>query len=375
MDTEWGTEMQLAEEPQSWLASMDWIGVRQAVETESRAEVVLLGLGNAGKSTLFNSLRGWPVMLTSLKLGRLARTVEEPMGLFTLIDLPNGGAEDGLLDRLDRAALLIYVLDGAVRCTERDSAPAVVRAEDARWLSLLRATGRPLMVVLNKADLWTGRAEAARAAIEQRVGAEVLPVSAYDPPELQRRFVDRMIETCPDLAVPLAREIAVFRHSLAQRLIRRASLLCGLVAVEPIPLLDLPLQLGAQVGLVARIAAIYGRPPASDYSKELILTATGGVAARLLVQQLAKVIPFLGWAASGLLAAGTTWLFGQAALAYFENGAAPSRIGQALAELWRKRVWSRLHDMGERFAWRRLMARLRQRATPKRVHPQEGRDA
>lgn len=331
-------------EPRGWLDQLDWIGLRQEVETEARAEITLLGLGNAGKSTLFNSLRGWPVTVTALKLGWLAQTVEEPMGLFTLIDLPeDGNLDDGLLERLERSALLVYLLDGAVGCSRREPAEAIVRRADCRWISRLRATGRPLLVALNKADLWAARPEVVLASVEQRLGAEVLPVSAYDSPEVQRRFLERMVEACPHLAVPLGREIAAFRRLVAQRLIRRAALLCGLVSVEPIPLVDLPVQVGAQVGLVARIGAIYDHPPASDYSKELVLTGAGSVALRLMAQQAAKAVPVLGWAVSGLLAAATTWLVGQTALAYFEGRATPNSIGHLLARLWQERVrpWCR----------------------------------
>ena len=95
--------------------------------------------------------------------------------------------------------------------------------------------------------------------------------------------------------------------------------------------------------MVARIGAIYGHPPASDYSKELVLTGAGSVALRLLAQQAAKAVPVLGWAVSGLLAAATTWLVGQTALAYFEGRATPNSIGHLLARLWQERVrpWCR----------------------------------
>ena len=338
MDMEY--EGALVQKPRSWLEQLDWTGVRQEVEMEARAEIVLLGPGNAGKSTLFNSLRGWPVTLTALKVGRVEQVVEEPMGLFTLIDLPEDSRlDDGLLERLERATLLVYLLDGAVGCTPGQSPESVVRPADSRWVSRLRATGRPLLVVLNKADLWDGRAEDALTLIEHRLGTEATPISAYAPPDAQCSFLERMVEVCPDLAVPLGQEVAAFRRAAVRRLTRRAALLCGLVAMEPIPLIDLPMQVGAQVGLVARIAAIYGHPPSSDYSKELVLTGAGSVAFRLLGQQAAKAVPLLGWVVSGLLGAATTWLVGQATLAYFEGYATPDGIGRLLAGLWRERAW------------------------------------
>jgi uncharacterized protein (DUF697 family) len=329
----------LVQKPRSWLEQLDWTGVRQEVEMEARAEIVLLGLGNAGKSTLFNSLRGWPVTLTALKLGRVGQAVEEPMGLFTLVDLPEDSRlNDGLLERLGQATLLVYLLDGAVGCAPGQAPEAVVRPADSCWVSRLRATGRPLLVALNKADLWDGRSEDVMALIERRLGTKAAPISAYAPPDAQCALLERMVEVCPDLAVPLGQEVAAFRRAAVRRLTRRASLLCGLVAMEPIPLIDLPMQAGAQVGLVARIAAIYGHPPSSDYSKELVLTGAGSVAFRLLGQQAAKAVPLLGWVVSGLMGAATTWLVGQAALAYFEGYATPDGVGRLFARLGRSKI-------------------------------------
>jgi uncharacterized protein (DUF697 family) len=323
-------------EPSAWVDRSDWLGVRQEVETEARAEIVLLGLGNAGKSTLFNSLRGWPVTLTALKLGRQAEPLEERMGLFTLVDLPRDGDrnQELLLDRLERAALLIYVLDGAIGCARQEPTEAVVRLADRRWIGRLQAMGCPLLVALNKADLWDGQLSTVLASIEGQLGLEVVPVSAYDTPEVQCRFLDRMIEACPRLAVPLGREVAAFRRAAAQRIIRRAATLCGVVAMEPIPLVDLPMQVGTQVGLVARIATMYGHPPTSDHSRELVLTGAGSAALRLVALEVAKLVPVLGWAVSGLLGAATTWLLGQTVLAYFEGRAAPNGLREVVVDEW-----------------------------------------
>ena len=309
----------------SWIGELDWPGLRQEVKAEARAEVILLGLGNAGKSTLFNSLRGWPVTLTGLKLGQQADVVEEHMGLFTLVDLPENddSPDDFLLERLSQASLLVYVLDGAVGSGRREPTEAVVRPADCRWISRLQSTGSPLLVAMNKADLWKGRRGRLLASMERRLGVEVIPISAYDDPEAQRCFLARMIEACPQLAVPLGREVAAFRRAAAERITRRAALLCGLFAIEPIPLVGLPVQIGTQVGLVARIATMYGHPPSSDYAKELLITGAGSAALRLLALQAIKMVPILGWAVGGVLAAGSTWLLGRATVAYFERPTDP----------------------------------------------------
>jgi uncharacterized protein (DUF697 family) len=319
-----------------WLDQMDWLGLREEVQSEAQAEIVLLGLGNAGKSTLFNSLRGWPVVLTALKLGRQDESVEERMGLFTLVDLPRGDLdhEDLVLQRLDRATLLVYLLDGSVGRAQRRPDEGIVRPADYRWIGRLKATGRPLLVVLNKADLWADHLDVVLASLEQRLGVEVIPISAYDSPDAQWHLLERMTRACPTLALPLGREVAAFRREAARRLIRRAALMCGLVAMQPIPLIDLPMQVGTQVGLVARISTMYGHPPSSDYSSELIVTGAGSMVFRLVALQIARLVPVLGWVVSGVLGATTTWLLGQSTVAYFEGWTAPRRLRDILGEHW-----------------------------------------
>jgi GTP-binding protein Era len=330
----------------SWADHMDWLGLREEVQSEVRAEIVLLGLGNAGKSTLFNSLRGWPVVLTALKLGRQDGSVEERMGLFTLVDLPKEGAngEDLVLQRLENATLLVYLLDGSVGQAQRRPDEAIVRPADCRWIGRLKAIGRPLLVVLNKADLWADQLDAVLASLKQRLGVEVIPISAYDSLDAQRHLLERMTKACPTLALPLGREVAVFRREAARRLIRRAALMCGLVAMQPIPLIDLPMQVGTQVGLVARISTMYGRPPSSDYSSELIVTGAGSMAFRLLALQIAKLVPVLGWVVSGVLGATTTWLLGRSTVAYFEGWMPPRRLQDVLGGRWRGSMSSRFRQ-------------------------------
>lgn len=332
-----------------WTDGMDWLGLREEVQSEVRAEIILMGLGNAGKSTLFNSLRGWPVMLTGLKLGRQAESIEERTGLFTLVDLPEGDAsqEDWVLQRVQAAALLVYLLDGAVGRVQRRPDEAIIRPADCRWIGRLRATGVPLLVVLNKADLWADQLDTVLASVERRLGLNVIPISAYESSDNRRVLLDHMVETCPSLAVPLGREVAAFRRAAAKRVIRKAVLMCGLAAMQPVPLVDLPMQVGTQVGLVARISTIYDHPPSSDYCKELILTGAGSMALRLAALQVAKLVPVVGWIVSGLLGATTTWVLGQSTVAYYEGWAPPAGLWDLLGKVEARSASSGLRQWTE----------------------------
>ena len=263
----------------------------------------------------------------------------EDFGLFCLVDLPEGmmgqgptliGLEENgpvsellPLDLAAEADLIIYVLDGL----------AGLRAVDYRWLGQLRRLGRPLLIVLNKIDALEAGWEAQQAGIEQRLAASILPVSARTGYNVMDRLVDRMVDACPRLAVPLGRELHKIRRYMAGRLIRKAALFNGLIALEPLPLLDIPLQLLTLVKLVLRIAAIYDRPPTDAYRREVFAAVAGGLAGRFAAQQALKLVPVAGWLAGGGVASLTAWLLGQAAVSYFEAGG-DAAVAQKLTRAW-----------------------------------------
>jgi uncharacterized protein (DUF697 family) len=97
-------------------------------------------------------------------------------------------------------------------------------------------------------------------------------------------------------------------------------------------LLDIPLQMMTLAGLMLRIAAIYDRPHSDVHRREVIIAILGGLTGRYAAQQLAKLVPVVGWGVSGLLGWTTTWGLGRAAIAYFEaegDALLNRRVGQA----------------------------------------------
>ncbi|HDN79001.1 MAG TPA: DUF697 domain-containing protein, partial [Chloroflexi bacterium] len=232
----------------------------------------------------------------------------------------------GLSD-LAEVDLIVFVLDGA----------AGLRQVDYLWFSRLRALGKPILPVLNKADIVERRAGENLARIEARLGTKVVPVCACDGRDVLEGLVPRMLKLCPELAVPLGREIAPLRRKVAEGLIRQAVAFCGLLGMEPLPLLDIPFQLLTQVRLVARLAVLYGYAPPATFQRETLATVLGGLGIRYLAQAVAKVVPVLGWIASGLLAAAGTWLLGYTALAYFERNMSLG-LGRIPVERWKEHI-------------------------------------
>jgi len=315
--------------PRNGLGSLfspwDWEQVRQEVERECQAHIAIVGMGDVGKSTLFNRLRGWDVSPIGRWTGDERHIMQEDLGTFLLVDLPvvepdkavgvpdevwhgDGYDEVGWVS-LGAADLVVFVLDGT----------HPLCAAEYQWFSRIRALGRPLLVAVNKIDVLDGSVEELRQNLERHLANPVIPVSALEGTNVEGQLLPRMVDANTALAVPLGREIVGVRRVAASRLIRRAAILSAMTGVEPLPLLDIPVQLAAQMKLLTRLAAMHGQSSATDGSRELLASVAGGLGLRFALQQTAKLFPVLGWAASGLLSGLTTWMLGWAAVAHLEG--------------------------------------------------------
>lgn len=325
-----------------------WDELASEIGQESQARVAFAGLDGAGKSLLFNRLRGWVVSRARVPDPMEGAPVVESFGMFLLADLPESPGPDRAGSELSLAlgepALVLYLLDGV----------AGVREADFRYIALFRAAGIPVVVALNKCDLVEdvpGQAAEAR----RRLGMEVLPVSALTGEGVEDVLLPALLNAAPKLAVAFGREIECLRRAASRRVIRQAALMAGLISAQPVPLLDIPFQAMLQAGVVMRVGAAYGRPASGGLNKEVLGAVIGALSLRYLVQTLLKAVPVIGWAISGVMGAASTLLIGEAAIWYYESGGKVS-----LPEALRKRP--------------RFRRRLRRRAlvAPPQEIPVEG---
>ena len=150
------------------------------------AEAGLVGLPNAGKSTLLRALTAarpkvapYPFTTLTPNLGRVFVSDEES---FSVADIPGliEGAHLGhglgirFLKHITRTRVLVYVLDASG--TPADDF-GVVRNELAAFDSSL--IERPSLVALNKIDLVAARELAnVISSVKRASGLEVIPISA-----------------------------------------------------------------------------------------------------------------------------------------------------------------------------------------------------
>ncbi len=320
---QWRSQLQLSGREQSQLG-----GQLQALDhqldrlEQRRLRVAVFGRVGVGKSSLLNALLGQAAFATDVAHGctrhQEARGWDQPIaGLaqVELVDTPGideiaAAARARLAARVALSSdLVLLVLDGDLTSVEQDA------------LSPLLASGKPLLLVLNRCDCWSEQQQTALIASIQRrlpVAArhlELIPVAAAprqpelladgrvrsvaQPPRvaaLRRALVD-LLDQHGELLLALHALGAAERfhqalqrwrlgvsRQAAQSLIGRfAAIKATGVAANPLVLLDLAGGLACDTALVLQLCQLYGLP-------------MGGAGARQLLQRLSGHNALLGGA-------------------------------------------------------------------------------
>ena len=320
---QWRSQLQLSGREQSQLG-----GQLQALDhqldrlQQRRLRVAVFGRVGVGKSSLLNALLGQAAFATDVAHGctrhQEARAWDQPIaGLaqVELVDTPGideiaAAARARLAARVALSSdLVLLVLDGDLTSVEHDA------------LSPLLASGKPLLLVLNRCDCWSEQQQTALIASIQRrlpVAArhlELIPVAAAprqpelladgrvrsvtQPPRvtpLRLALVD-LLEQHGELLLALNALAGAERFHLAlqrwrlgasrqaaQSLIGRfAAIKATGVAANPLVLLDLVGGLACDTALVLQLCQLYDLP-------------MGGAGARQLLQRLSGHNALLGGA-------------------------------------------------------------------------------
>ena len=128
------------------------------MRSAERKRVVLAGLPNAGKSTLFNALGGKSVAIVSEQAGTtrdyLSAVVEWHGREFELIDTAGWDESASAIEHEAQAQRdqQIQEADLVLWCSACDFS-AEQRVRERQWSSEIEASGRPLLIVSTKTDL------------------------------------------------------------------------------------------------------------------------------------------------------------------------------------------------------------------------------
>ena len=282
----------------------DYDAVESMLEKIEHGHIHLAVFGrvSTGKSSLLNALIGEQAFSVSPLHGETKFSSIEPWnevetgGVF-LIDTPGldeagGESREQLAKEVtERSDLVMFVVDGDITESELES------------LRSLLAQGRPVLVVLNKSDLFTSdEKERLLTTLKERTDGLVDPdrivaVSAQPRPQTvveidgegneqtSERLRDPDIESlrlmlwdileaegktlaalnaslfAADLSDQVGRRILAARAELGDRLVRTYCVGKGIaVALNPIPIADLFAAAFIDVGMVVHLSRVYGLP-------------------------------------------------------------------------------------------------------------------
>ena len=313
--TQWRRQLHLNGRERSQLAGQLLALDRQLERLERRClRVAVFGRVGVGKSSLLNALLGEDAFATDVAHGctrhQQARVWTQPIaGLrrVELVDTPGideiaAAARARLAARVALGAdLVLLVLDGDLTSVEHDA------------LAPLLASGKPLLLVLNRCDTWTNAEQAELIASLRRrlptaaLHLELVPVAAAPrqpqlladgrvrsvplPPRVAplRRALVHLLEQHGELLLALNALGAADRfhqalqrwrlgtsRQAAQSLIGRfAALKATGVAANPLVLLDLAGGLACDTALVLQLCQLYGLPMHGTGARQLLRRLSG----------------------------------------------------------------------------------------------------
>ena len=336
--------------------------------------ISVFGRVSTGKSSLLNALIGEDRFSVSpihgeTRYSSMEAWNEEEVGGVFLIDTPGldeaGGEDREALARevAGRSDLVIFALDSDITETELDALRAVLMQ------------GRPVIVVLNKADLYTAAERDAlvasiRGKTEGLIDPEYVIVAAAQPraqtvveidaagnevtverprePDVSvlRLKLWEILEAegktlaalnaslfAADLSDQVGRRILAARREIGDRLVRTYCIGKGIaVAFNPVPVADLFAAAFIDVGMVVHLSRVYDLPLSKKEAGSIVKVIVAESAALMttvwalhLVSSALKVgtlglSTILTAGAQGAIAYYSTYLVGQAAAEYLAKG-------------------------------------------------------
>jgi small GTP-binding protein len=284
--------------------------------------VAIVGPANAGKSTLYNQLVRAPAdrAIVSPVPGTTRQNQSADAGLFSVVDTPGADAvgrvgEDEKVRALNAAAGADFLV------VLFDAGPGIRRGEQELYAEFA-ALEKPMLVVLNKIDLVRRDEKKVVERAALNLGLEpgqVVPISAKDGTNVERVLL-AIAKTEPEIVAALAKALPEYRWKLAWSAITGAASTAAVIALAPLPILDVIPLLAIQSALVLSIARIYQYDITFKRARELVVTFGLGFLGRTLFQELSKLGGPPGWLLGAAIASSTTAVMGYAAILWFERG-------------------------------------------------------
>jgi GTP-binding protein Era len=320
-----------------------WALARQQIDAalHQRLVVAFVGSASAGKDAAIKALFGVDFGEVDPIPGSTATVRAVPLnadGNVILVNSPGFGDLRAEVDASIRA--LIGQVDLAVYLVNADGGAT---AEERKQLDLLRSSGRPVLVCLNKIDLIRPSQRAdfvARTLAQLEVAPADAVVTAFDPmPALSETPIgldevsDRIMR-----ALEVGGKGLLFAKQLrnkanaSESVIRSAARRAALAGAIPVPGVDITVVTTVQVRMITELAAVYGQRLDRDVALFIAGEALSGVG-RGFSKWAITALKGAGWIPGGQVgelaatalgasvAAASTYGVGRAAIRYLEAAA------------------------------------------------------
>jgi small GTP-binding protein len=306
-----------------WRLLMDLALPQFKMAFAEKESIAIVGPANVGKSTLYNQLVREKKDRAEVSPipGTTRVNQEADTGLFRIVDTPGADAV-GEVGEQEKAHALAAARAADFVIIVFDAIQGIKRTEQELF-DELNALGKPHIVVLNKVDLLARKdlePVLERTAANLRLQKEhLLALSAKDG----RNFEDLLLAIAkaePGLLGALGRALPAYRWRLAWTAITGAASTSAVIALTPLPVLDVIPLLAIQSAMVLSIARIYDYKLTPGRARELAVAFGLGFLGRTLFQELSKLGGPPGWALAAAIAASTTVAMGYAAIVWFERG-------------------------------------------------------
>jgi GTP-binding protein Era len=323
------------------------------VVTGDKRRVAIVGPANVGKSTLYNQLvrNAADRAEVSAVPGTTRVSKAADAGLFAVVDTPGADAV-GAVGEAEKQQAFAAARRADFLVIVFDAIQGIKRAEEELFREL-QALEHPHVVVLNKIDLVAGARERDRVveAAARNLGLapeEVVPCVAKDGKRVERVLL-AVAKAEPEIVAALGAALPDYRMMLAWSTTKKAAATAAVIALAPLPVLDVFPLLAVQTSLVLGIARIYGQSITLRRARELVVTFGLGLLGRTLFQELSKLGGPPGWLLAAAIASSTTAVMGRAAAVWFERGErAKASDLRAQSRSLAKRMLQSLKSLGRR---------------------------
>ncbi|NJK64465.1 MAG: hypothetical protein HC921_18830 [Synechococcaceae cyanobacterium SM2_3_1] len=188
-----------------------------------------------------------------------------------------------------------------------------------------------------------------RRTLNTNFVGKVMPVASFvrfrekdgtpDEDSDLRWNIDRLTELLvdelpkgPDIAFARLAKVKKFQRKVAGKVIGLCSTACGAVATSPIPMSDLPLLMSVQLAMIVVIGYISGRElsfkAAGEFLAAFGINLGSGFVLKQAARSMVKLLPGFGSVVSAGVAFAGTQALGKAAVAYFIDNISSDKAKQ-----------------------------------------------